>query len=136
MAVVLGGYGQPEESPLVTGGLGLAGAAPPGALRATLRGEGSLAGTLTAGGSPTADMAATLAGAGALAGTLTDANAPDTGGWGPLPQYRPPRRREPIPAHAAALLAGTSSLTADLDYAIDPDALLADLASALLLDLV
>lgn len=115
MAVVLGGLGQPEESPLVTGGLGQAGTAPPGAMRATLAGSGTVSGVLTADGAPTPPAAG--GGRFVLAG---------------LPRPRPPA----IPAYLAATLAGSSSVTADPTYRIDPDALVAELATALLLDLV
>lgn len=116
MAVVLGGLGQPEESPLVTGGLGQAGAAPPGAMRATLAGSGALAGVLT-GGESSAPPVAGGGGRFVLAG---------------LPRPKPPG----IPAPIFARLSGSSALSADATFRIDPDALVAELASALLLDLV
>ena len=119
MAVVVGGLGQPEESPLVTGGIGQAGTPPPGAMRAALGGVGSLSGTLTSGTVPTSQ--------GGVAWP-----------WPPLLPDPPPWMR-PRPARAGwltASLAGSSALAADPTYRIDPDALVAELAAALLLDLV
>ena len=117
MAVVLGGLGQPEESPLVTGGLGLAGTAPPGAMRATLAGAGALSGTLTGGDVPTTPGAPWGASQWAI----------------PVPWQQP---RPSRPGWITANLAGASALTADPTFALDPDALVAELAAALLLDLV
>ena len=41
-----------------------------------------------------------------------------------------------MPAYASARLTGTSQLTARLDFTLDPDVIAAELAAALLLDLV
>ena len=121
MAVVLGGLGQPEESPLVTGGLGQAGESPPGAMRATLAGSGALAGVLTGGDVPAPPEPVRPP-------WLSPAVVPT------LPAWLAP---EPArPAWIAARLFGSSALSADATFRIDPDALVAELASALLLDLV
>lgn len=92
MAVVLGGLGQPEESPLVTGGLGQAGTPPAGAMRATLAGSGALAGVLTGGDVP--------------------APVRPPGGR-PLFTYAEPATRV-RPRRVRARLAGTSGVRADL----------------------
>lgn len=114
MAVVVGGLGQPEESPLVAGGLGLAGAPPAGAMRATLTGAGAVAGTLTADGVPTPVRPY---------------------GGRPLFTYEPapPRTRT---RRMRARLAGTSAVRADLtgiDRAAEWNA---QIESLLLLELV
>ena len=120
--IVVGGLG--GDGPIVTAGLGLAGAADPNAMRAVLRGSGALSATLTAAGGNA--LAATLNGSGTLTATLTDANAPE------VPAGKPGGRRfwgasltpPPIPVtvgHMSAVLVGTSTLTADLDFTIDFD---------------
>ena len=114
MAVVVGGLGQPEESPLVTGGIGQAGTPPAGAVCATLAGVGSLSGTLTADGAP--------------------APVRPPGGRPMLSVGEPVIKRRPrrIRAH----LVGTSTVTAELT-AIDHVAEFnAEVERLLLLDLV
>lgn len=123
MAVVLGGLGQPEESPLVTGGLGQAGTAPPGAMRATLAGSGALSGVLTGGDAPAPQEPARPP-------WLSPAVVPT------LPAWLAPAPEPARPGWIAARLSGSSALSSDATFRIDPDALVAELASALLLDLV
>lgn len=117
MPIVVGGLGLPEDGALVAAGLGASGA-PVDTLRARLAGTSDVLATLSDGSEPT----------------------PVTGGGGAfvvvsrIPRLQP--RRGNVPAWAAARLSGSSSMTADIDFALDPDHLLADLAAALLLDLV
>lgn len=117
--IVVGGLG--GDGPIVTAGLGLAGAPDPNSMRAVLRGTGTLSAELTASGSP--DMAASLNGSGSLTATLTDANAvtPAAGYFGGYAYPVPPRPRT-RPGWIAATLAGTSTMTADLDFTLDFDA--------------
>jgi len=118
--IVVGGLG--GDGPIVTAGLGLAGAPDPNAMRAVLHGSGALSATLSAAGGNA--LSATLNGSSALVATLTDGNAviPDPtvgsiarlGGW----RVPPPTTRT---ADIAATLVGGSSLTADLT-GVDRDA--------------
>jgi len=117
VAIVAHGLGQPESGAIVVGGLGAA-EADPNRLRATLVGSSAILATLTDGGAPA---------------------APTTGGGHHgYYYYTPPQILEPqqIPGRLVAHLHGDSHLTAHLDFTLDPEWLAAELATALLLDLV
>lgn len=119
MAIVAHGLGQPEQGAIVAGGLG-ATEVDPNALRAVLSGSGAILATLTDGATPEPP---------APAGT----GSPGFQGWViPVPQQAPKAK----PGHLVATLTGTSSLTASIDFTIDPDQLAYELSVALLLDLV
>lgn len=120
MAIVSGGLGLPEEGALVVAGLG-ATTTDTNAIAATLAGSSTLSASLTDGSTPTPP--------------------PATGGGGVwYPPSRLPKRERPritaIPVDISAKLAGRGSLAADLTYEIDTGALLAEMASALLLELI
>ena len=117
MAIVAHGLGQPESGAIVAGGLGAA-ETDPNALRAHLSGSSSVLAVLSDGSAPVAP--------------------PSTGGRTPYYYYTPPHPVEPqpIPGRLVAHLHGDSRLHAHLDFTLDPDWLAAELATALLLDLV
>jgi hypothetical protein len=121
VAVVVGGLGQPEKGAIVALGLGAA-ETDPNALRAILVGSCTITATLTDGSTPAPEQ-------------------PTTGGGGRyLSVQKPPRPFVIVPiivpAPMVAHLSGSSTLTARIDFEIDPDALARELALALLLDLV
>ncbi len=121
MAIVTGGLGQPESGAIVAGGLGTS-QTDPNAMRATLAGSCTITANLTATGS-------------------TPEPEPTTGSGGrnrylPSTKTLRPRIEFVTAARITAHLSGTSHLTARLDYEIDPDVLVAELAQLLLLDLV
>lgn len=97
--LVVGGLG--GDGPIVTAGLGLAGAHDPNALRATLSGTSTLTAALTAGvaSEPTAPVGGYF------------------GGYAIPIAVAPPSR----PGWMVAHLIGGSTLTAHLDFTIDFD---------------
>lgn len=116
MAIVAHGLGQPEDGALVALGFGIAGAEP-NALRANLGGSSTVTARLEDGAAPAA----------------VAAGSPHFRGW-VIPVL--PTAEKPTVAPLAASLTGSSTLTARIDFTIDPDQLAYELTVALLLDLV
>ena len=114
MAIVTRGLGQPEDGALVALGLAVVEQVP-GAITAILSGSSSVTASLTstsvepetpAGGFPFGEVVV-------------------------LPPYRPA-----VVGEMSARLAGSSNVTAAIDFTIDADLLVAQLTDALLLQLV
>jgi hypothetical protein len=118
VAIVAHGLGQPEEGALVVAGLGVS-ETNPNALRAVLSGSSSLTANLTDGAMPEPPA--------------PSVGSPGFRGW-VIPV--PPQGPKAIPGRLHASLTGGSSLTAAIDFTIDPDQLAYEFSVALLLDLV
>ena len=156
MAIVARGLGQPEESPLVTGGLGSTTPPPAGSMSANITAAGTIAGTLTTSatgsmvaditatgtitgtptaiGTATADIACTVT----VSGTLTDGNAPVQLGGGSLrhihrPQHKPQQTIRPgwMSAHIHMTATVSAHITFDVGTFYDTQ-----LAQLLTLELV
>jgi hypothetical protein len=121
MAIVARGLGQPEDGALVAGGLGTSEPAPAGSISATIAGTSSLTAELTAA-TPSGAMAVAIAGTSSLTAVLTATGVqpgqPSGGNTSPWLSFK----RGAIAGEMSARLAGSSFLTADLDFSIDFDA--------------
>lgn len=136
MAIVSRGLGQPEAGAIVTAGLGVS-ETDPNALHAHIYGTSSVLADLTGTGGN--ELAATLTGTSTLTAELTAETVVSPGGGGggggrswPIPLKRP--RPELRPAPLAAHLYGAATLTAELTFTVDFDAI--DIELLLLVDAI
>lgn len=122
MAIVARGLGLPEDGSIVAGGFGTV-EVDANAMSATLTGVGVLTAELTANSANA--MVATLTGSSTITAELTytgtPTEVPSTGGGNTMPSLSF-KKRKPRPGWIGAELAGTSTLTADIDFTINFDA--------------